>query len=318
MTKSEMTALLENEYIPKILGFSYQKVNTPADAEDLASDIVFEVIKSVNSGRPIDNMNAFVWSVSNHTFCKWLRSKRCGTTTCLPDMPMSCDDVEEIYIKTEKIALLHREISLLAREYRHCVVLYYFEEKNCADIAKILGKSVGTIKWWLHEARKSLKEGMNIMRDYGEKSYRPETLFLSCQGNPGGDNEPMSCTKRILPQNILLAAYKEPLTVKQLCIELGASAPYIEDEIEHLVKNQLMKAVSGGRTAANGSHWDMKTERTGMIIKAINAGKSMFPLTVLFINSTKVLCKVFFIIGADRTALYFSTFRMKYLFCAVK
>ena len=34
---------------------------------------------------------------------------------------------------------------------------------------------------------------------------------------------------------------------RQLCIELGASAPYIEDEIEHLVKNQLMKAVSGGK-----------------------------------------------------------------------
>lgn len=65
------------------------------------------------------------------------------------------------------------------------------------------------------------------MREYGEKSYNPETLVLSCQGDSGADNEPMSCAKRKLPQNILLSAYQESLTIGQLCMELGMPAAYV-------------------------------------------------------------------------------------------
>ena len=85
------------------------------------------------------------------------------------------------------------------------------------------------------------------MREYGEKSYNPGTLKMSCQGYPGVDNEPMSCAKRKLPQNILLAAYQEPLSIEQLCIELGTPAAYIEDEVKNLVDNQLMKEISAGK-----------------------------------------------------------------------
>lgn len=57
----------------------------------------------------------------------------------------------------------------------------------------------------------------------------------------------MSCAKRKLPQNILLSAYQEPLTIEQLCMELGTSAAYVEDEVENLVSNQLMKEISPGK-----------------------------------------------------------------------
>lgn len=92
-----------------------------------------------------------------------------------------------------------------------------------------------------------LKEGFDTMREYGEKSYNPETLVLSCQGDSGADNEPMSCAKRKLPQNILLSAYQESLTIGQLCMELGMPAAYVEDEVENLVSNQLMKEISSGK-----------------------------------------------------------------------
>jgi hypothetical protein len=106
------------------------------------------------------------------------------------------------------------------------------------------GKSVGTIKWWLFDARKFIKEGLKSMREYGERSYNPGDLNLSCQGMPGASLEPMKCAERKSAQNILLSAYKKPVTIEELCIELGISAPYIEDEVKYLVDNQLMKEVS--------------------------------------------------------------------------
>lgn len=241
------TEQLEKEYLSKILGFCYQKVNCRNDAEDLASEIMLEIVSSIYRGKKIENLNAFVWRVSNHIFCKWLRSKRRGTTAYLDEMFVSPDNTEREYILKEQNNILRREIALLSENYRKAIVLYYFEDKSCDEIAQILGKSNGTVKWWLHGARKSIKKGFDTMREYGEKSYNPGTLFMSCQGFPGGDNEPMSCAKRKLPQNILLAAYNESLTAEELCIELGTPAPYIEDEVHALVKQQLMKEVSKGK-----------------------------------------------------------------------
>ena len=192
----------EEEYLAKILGFCYQKVNTREEAQDLSSEITLEVLKTIYSGKKIENLGAFVWSVSNHTFFKWLRSKKYGTTAYLDEIFPSSDNIEEQYIHGETEKILHREIALLSENYRKVIVLYYFEGKSCSEIANIFGKNINTVKWWLHSARKSIKEGLDIMREYGEKSYNPDTLLLSCQGNPGMNNEPMILTKRKLPQNI--------------------------------------------------------------------------------------------------------------------
>lgn len=243
----DYVALLEKEYMTKILGFAYQKLNDRDMAEDLASDIMLEVLKVIRSGKEIENFNALVWSISNHVFFKYLRRKKHGDTAYLTELFEASDNVEAEALKKEQERLLRREISLLAEKYRRAVVLHYFDGKNCEEIAELLEQSAGTVKWWLHEARTVMKEGMDTMREYGEKSFNPEYLFISCQGSLGTDNEPVSCAKRKLAQNILLAAYEEPASIKELCVELGVSAAYVEDEVAALVENQLMKEVSRGK-----------------------------------------------------------------------
>lgn len=247
MNGTEALKRFEEEYLEKILGFCYQKVNNREDAEDLSAEIALEVLKAIHSGKEIENLGAFVWSVSNHIFFKWLRGRKYGSTVYLDEVFVSPDNTEEEYIRHETENILHREVAMLSEKYRKAVVLYYFEGKSCSEIGALLGKSDGTVKWWLHNARNSIKEGFDMMREYGEKSYRPGTLTLGCQGDPGLDNEPESCAKRKLPQNILLAAYQEPLTIEQLCMELGMPAAYVEDEVENLVSNQLMKEISFGK-----------------------------------------------------------------------
>jgi len=240
---NEYYTLLENEYLAKIIGFCYMKTNSNHEAEDLSSDITLQIVKYINSGKEIGNFNAFVWKVCNNVLCKYLRDKKRGGTFYMTELIPSTDDIESEFIIKEQNNRLYEEISLLSRKYRDTIVLHYFEGKSCEEISLKLNKSVGTIKWWLHEARNFIKEGMNTMREYGEKSYRPDTLAMSCQGQYGADFEPMTCVKRKSTQNILLAAYKEPLSIEELCMELGISAPYIEDEVNYLVENQLMKEV---------------------------------------------------------------------------
>ena len=248
MTGPDILHLLEEEYFDKILGFCCLKMNTREEAEDLAQDIAFELLKTVRSGKPVENLGAFCWRVSNNIFLKRIRDKKYGATVYLPDYDLaSADNTEEEYIRREQENLLRREIALLSEHYRKAVVMYYFDGKSVAEIAEALRKSPGTVKWWLHDARNLLKEGIHTMREFGERSFKPENLILSCQFFPGADGEPMSCAKRKSAQNILLAAYRQPLNVEELFTELGIAAPYIEDEVQYLVENQLMRKVSGGR-----------------------------------------------------------------------
>lgn len=245
--KEKLLWVFEQEMIPKIYGFCRAKLNTPEDAEDLSQDICLEVLQTIHRGKRIENLNAFVWSVSNHMFYNWLRKKKHGTTAYLSELIVSEENIEREYILREQKQLLRRELALMSGNYRRAVVMHYFDGMTCEEIGRVLGKRAGTVKWWLHDAREAMEKGMNTMREYGEKSYRPGKLSLSCTGAPGGNFEPMVCAQRKSAQNILLAAYREPLTITQLCEELGISAPYMEDEVEYLVKNQLMKEVGKGK-----------------------------------------------------------------------
>ena len=239
--QNELLSVLQDEYLPKIYSFSRMKISRLHDADELAGEIILQIVKYIRQGKPIENMNAFVWKVSHNTFCKLLRQKKYGNTVYLTEFIPSDENIEDDMIIKEDIKSLRRELSLMPEKYRQTVILYYFDGKTYEEIAKIISKPSGTVKWWLHEAKKFIKEGMNTMREFGEKSYKPANLVMSCQNNPGADMEPMSCAKRKSAQNILLAAYQKPLTVQELSLELGIAAPYIEDETEYLTEQQLMK-----------------------------------------------------------------------------
>ncbi|MCM1027773.1 MAG: sigma-70 family RNA polymerase sigma factor [Roseburia sp.] len=245
--REELLQTLEKELLPKIYGFCVLKMNTQQEAEDLSQEICTEVLKAIRSGKRIENLNAFVWSVSNHMFYNYLRRKRHGADVYLSELPSARDDPEEECILEEQKSLLRRELALMTGDYRKAVIMHYFDELSCEEIGAALGKSPGTVRWWLHDARKAIGKGMNTMREFGEKSFRPGELNVSCQGMPGDRFEPMSCVTRKSTQNILLAAYKAPVTVGELCTELGIAAPYVEDELEYLTENQLMREVSRGR-----------------------------------------------------------------------
>lgn len=58
--------------------------------------------------------------------------------------------------RLETYERLHQSIRGLKPAYRIAIVLYYFEEKNLEEIARIVGTPQATVRWRLHRARKLL------------------------------------------------------------------------------------------------------------------------------------------------------------------
>jgi hypothetical protein len=108
---------------------------------------------------------------------------------------------------------LRREIALLSQLHRNVTVLYYIEERNCEEISDILNISQGMVKQHLFKIRKILKEGINMVREIGEKSYNPKDFVFGFWGELGTIYFRMF--ERILPKNMVMSAYQKPITIEE-------------------------------------------------------------------------------------------------------
>ncbi|MCL2518615.1 MAG: sigma-70 family RNA polymerase sigma factor, partial [Oscillospiraceae bacterium] len=239
-----------------IFAFSRSRVSDVTAAEDLSQQIITELLASSNTLKDENAFYGWMWAVARNTYSKYIRAgKKEKVNTTELDIYISDSNVENDLILKEDINILRREMSLLARQYREAVVKYYIEEKSCIQISEELSVTVETVKHLLFKARKILKEGINMEREYGEKSYNPDIFrFDMWVSDDIGDEYrgffKLFETKR-LPGNIMLSTYYSPMTVEELSVELGVSAPYIEDELNILVKSGLIKLLPKAKYQAN-------------------------------------------------------------------
>ena len=148
-------------------------------------------------------------------------------------------------IQAEQMALLRRELAFIRSDYRHIIVAYYVENKSIREIASLHGMAENTVKSRLFRARELLKEGMSMAREFGKRSYNPENIAFVQSGRDGKNGQPWSIISHLLYKNIFLETYENPQTAEELSLELGIALPYLEDELEFLVREQLLTKENG-------------------------------------------------------------------------
>lgn len=235
---------LITENMKTVLGFALSRLTDPLQAQEL----LYALLKAAPSLRDDSRFYAFMWRIAQNTYVNYLRAKsKCPTQKI--DSELIADDAllpqDELILK-EDMRLLRRELSLLSEQYRRAIVLYYIEDFSCAQIARKLGTSTEMVKYYLFRARKQLREGMEMERTFGEKSYAPEAFEIDFWGTKAGeDSEYRAFRERRIRGNILIVAYYTPVTVQELSIELGVSVPYLEDELRLLLGRQYLLYKNG-------------------------------------------------------------------------
>ncbi len=235
-------------YMEKLFYFCLRKTGNTYEAEDLAQDITLNVIYELKKGHIPDSFSAWVWKIARNRYYLWAKKKHITNDKLSFDDPIETDytddeaNIENDIILNEELSFLRRELAFISREYREIIVPYYIEDRKLKDIASSLGLPEGTVKSKLFYARKKLKEGMNMAREFGKRSYRPEEVSFAASGNqPSG--LPWNAITRKIPKNILLEASNNPSTLEELSIELGIALPYIEEEVDILYKATLLKKI---------------------------------------------------------------------------
>jgi len=247
-----MTSAIGREYLEKLYYFSLKKTGSRTEAEDLAQDIASQALLSLANGSRPNDLSRWIWTIARNRYAHWAKEKKRRSRTIFGDEPLAFvadkeATAEEQLLLRENLSLLRRELSLLASGYREIIVAYYFDGERISSIANRLGLPEGTVKRKLHECRINIREGIEMAREVGLRSFKAENISFSKSGRDGHDGSPWKLIQRLIPKNILFAAYRNPLSLEELCLELGISMPYMEEEVKLLVDSTLLKEVSKGR-----------------------------------------------------------------------
>lgn len=245
--------------LESILGFSMKRTNSRPDAEDLTQDIIIEIYRSYTKLKRYEGVEAlegWMWVIARHTYCRWLNKKNKNNVVYIEGIMdehlyENTDDstVNEI-LKEEQLNLLRREISMLSKNYRDIIVLYYLNNKTCMEISQMTELPLSTVKWRLHQAKATIKERMENMKIYTEKAYAPGNLWVRSMGTftqPYNHFYVYDQIKSLLRQNILLCTYRKPVDIGEISAELGVPAAYIEEELSSLVEEQFINEKGSGK-----------------------------------------------------------------------
>lgn len=234
-----------NNYVEYLFALALHKCGNLHDAEDLTQDTLLAAYQYIRRGGEIANMKYWLTSTLSHKWNDKLRKKYKLPTISIDMIP---DDVEDdVKLDGPTAEEVRREVAYLAKLQREVIVRHYLQGEKVQTIADELGVPKGTVLSRLSSGREQMRKGFEEMEKYDKQSYRPERLDVSCHGCQGFHDEPWSLVANdMMKQNILIAAYKKPITVVEISKALGIPTAYVETAVNDLLKSELM-AKSGNK-----------------------------------------------------------------------
>ena len=244
--REKMIQEFAENYMEKLFYFCLKKTGNQVEAEDLTQEIALQIITALNKGTIPTSFSAWVWQIARNCYAKWAEEKhnrneaQSGSDIGDYEIEDTSENILDEMIHAEQMALLRRELAFIKSDYRNIVVAYYIENKSIRQIASALSLPENTVKSRLFRAREILKEGMNMAREFGKRSYKPEEITFAASG-PQPSGLPWTAVQRSIQKNILLQASNNPSTIEELSIELGIALPYMEEEVEVLHRATLLE-----------------------------------------------------------------------------
>ena len=234
------------DYMEKVFYFCLRKCGDPTEAEDLASEITCEIMAALRKGTQPQSFSGWVWRIARNRYSRWAEAKSRRSQLIsgdeLPAEPGILD--EDDGTDPERLNTLRRELAFIREDYRRVLVAHYIDDRSVQDIADGLGIPRGTVLARLHRARKHMKEGMNMAREFGVRSYKPEEIeFVNNCSSFGAFGQPWRILNHPLYQNIFLEVYDTPETAEELAIALGVALPYMQSELDFLVRETFLSTV---------------------------------------------------------------------------
>jgi RNA polymerase sigma-70 factor, ECF subfamily len=164
---------LIGRYQRPVFSLIYRLVRDRELAEDLAQETFIKVLNAIDRYRPEFKFSSWIFKIAHNTALDQLRKKELDTLSLqgsphatsaeaaeasAPRVASTEENPEEYTASREIGEHLERAIGTLRPEYRTAIVLWHVEGRPYEEIAEVMDVPLGTVKTFIHRARKELRE----------------------------------------------------------------------------------------------------------------------------------------------------------------
>jgi RNA polymerase sigma-70 factor (ECF subfamily) len=146
---------LVERYQGRVFGLCYRMLGNRHDAEDATQETFFRMLRSLGRWDPEREFEPWLLAIAGNRCRTALAArKRRPAVQPIVEHPVQRGGVErEAGLLAEEVA---RGLGLLRHEYREAFVLFHESELSYEQIARVIERPVGTVKTWIHRARREL------------------------------------------------------------------------------------------------------------------------------------------------------------------
>ncbi|MFQ3567287.1 MAG: sigma-70 family RNA polymerase sigma factor [Aggregatilineales bacterium] len=160
----QAVAELYQAHVHQIYRYIAVRVSDPADVEDLTADVFVRMVEGLSTyqmtGAPFE---AWLYRIAASRVVDYYRAKSRGGAVALSDiMAAPGETPEQEMIETQGFDLLRAALHALPEVYQLLLILRFVERKSHEETARILGRSLSSVKSMQHRALTRLAEQMGL------------------------------------------------------------------------------------------------------------------------------------------------------------
>lgn len=146
---------LVNRYQGQVYGLCYRMLGQREDAEDAVQETFVRVLRNLHRWDPEQRFEPWLFTIAGNR-CRTRLAKRMRTPNS-QTLEQPIEDNAHLEIAAQHLAEeVHRALQNVRDEYRQAFVLFHQHEMAYAEIAESMGVPLGTIKTWVHRARREI------------------------------------------------------------------------------------------------------------------------------------------------------------------
>jgi RNA polymerase sigma factor (sigma-70 family) len=140
----------------RLLDFIRRRVRTEEDAEDILSDVFYQLMSSYSVTEPIEKMTSWLFTVARNRIIDWYRKKRPESLPSYLDdesLPLNLEDIlfdptqdpDSVYARSLLWTELAGALDEMPKEQKEVFVMHELEGKSFKEIAAITGEPLNTL-----------------------------------------------------------------------------------------------------------------------------------------------------------------------------
>ena len=148
----------------RLLGLAWRFCRDRAMAEDMTQEAFVRAYRALPRFRSDAAFGTWLTAIALNTYRTALRD-RPPVAVALPAgvVAASSDGTVARLVRQEQAETVRAQVLRLPEKYRTAMVLYYFQEQDVAETARILGLGGSTLKGRLHRGRELLRRRLTAL-----------------------------------------------------------------------------------------------------------------------------------------------------------